>query len=131
MLTDQIADMLTRIRNACKEQKKTVTIPASKMKKEVTRILHECHFISKYAFVDDDRQGLIKVLLKYDAKMRCAIQGIRRISTPGRRVYRGSLEMPKVYGGMGIAIVSTPKGLMTNVDAKKANVGGEIVAHVW
>lgn len=131
MLTDQIADMLTRIRNACKEQKKTVTIPASKVKKEITRVLHEHHFISKYAFVADDRQGLIKVLLKYDPKMRSAIQGIRRISTPGRRVYRGALEMPKVYGGMGIAIVSTPKGLMTNMDARKANIGGEIMAYVW
>lgn len=131
MLTDPIADMLTRIRNACKEQKKTVSIPASKMKKEITRILHEHHFISKYAFVDDNRQGLIKVLLKYDQKMTSTVQGIRRISTPGRRVYRAASEMPKVYGGMGIAIVSTPKGLMTNLDCRKANVGGEIVAYVW
>jgi small subunit ribosomal protein S8 len=131
MLTDQIADMLTRIRNACKEQKKTVTIPSSGIKKEITRVLHEHHFISKYAFVDDDRQGLIKVLLKYDQKMRSAIQGIRRISTPGRRVHRGALEMPKVYGGMGIAIISTPKGIMTDQDCRKANVGGEVIAYVW
>jgi small subunit ribosomal protein S8 len=131
MLTDQIADMFNRIRNACKERKKTVTIPSSGIKKELTKLLHAHHFISKYAFVNDDRQGLIKILLKYDQKMEPAIQGLRRMSTPGRRMYRKSAEMPKVLGGMGFAIVTTPKGLMTDKECRTNNLGGEIIGFIW
>src|SRR5512136_2871756 len=117
MLTDQIADMFTRIRNAIKARKRTVNIPASNFKKEVTRILFENHFISKYAFVDDGRQGVIKILLKYDEQMQNAIQGIKKVSVPGRKQYKRSHAIPKVLGGMGLTIVSTSKGLMTDRDA--------------
>lgn len=131
MLTDQVADMFTRIRNAIKAKKKTVTIPASNLKKEIARILAENHFINKYAFVDDDKQGTIKILLKYDGSMNSVIQGIKRVSTPGRRQYGGSAALPKVISGMGISIVSTSKGVMTDRDCRKLNVGGEILGNVW
>ncbi len=130
-MTDQIADMFTRIRNAIQAKKRTVSIPSSGLKKEVTRLLFENHFVSKYAFVDDGRQGVIKILLKYDDKMRNAIQGISRISTPGLRKYRGAAAVPKVMSGMGIAIISTSKGLMTDLDCRKLNVGGEVIGKVW
>lgn len=131
MVTDQVADMFTRIRNAVQAKRRTVDIPASKLKKEVTRILFENHFISKYAYVDDSKQGVIKILLKYDDEMRNAIQGIQRVSTPGRRRYVGSNEIPKVLSGMGIAIVSTSKGVLTDRECRKMNVGGEVVGTVW
>lgn len=131
MLTDQIADMFTRIRNACKERKKTVTIPGSNLKREITKILHVNHFISKYAFVDDGQQGQIKILLKYDERLNSAIQGIQRISTPGRRVYRNVEEIPKVLSGMGIAIVSTSRGVLTDKNCRLNNIGGEVLGKVW
>ena len=131
MHTDQIADMLTRIRNAIQAKKKTVTIPASNMKKEIARILFENHFISKYAFVDGDIQGQIKILLKYSEQFESAIQGIDRVSTPGRRMYKGVAEIPKVLNGMGICIVSTSKGVMTDKDCRNLNVGGEVLGKVW
>ncbi len=131
MVTDQVADMFTRIRNAVQARRRTVDIPASKLKKEVTRILFENHFISKYAYVDDSRQGVIKILLKYDDEMRNAIQGIKRVSTPGRRRYVGSNDIPRVLSGMGIAIVSTSKGVLTDRECRKMNVGGEVVGTVW
>jgi small subunit ribosomal protein S8 len=131
MLTDQIADMFTRIRNAIAARKRTVDVPASKIKKEITRILFENHFISKYAYVDDGKQGVIKILLKYDDSQRNAIQGIKRVSVPGRKAYAGAEALPRVLGGMGIAIVSTSKGLMTNRDCKKQNIGGEVIGTVW
>jgi len=131
MLTDQIADMFNRIRNAVQARKRTVDIPANKLKKEITRILFENHFISKYAFVDDDKQGTIKILLKYDENMRNAIQGLKRVSTPGRKKYSGVTGVPKVLNGMGIAIVSTSKGVMTDGDCRKMNVGGEVIGLVW
>ncbi len=131
MVTDQVADMFTRIRNAVQAKRRTVDIPASKLKKELTRILFENHFISKYAYVDDSKQGIIKILLKYDDEMRNAIQGIQRVSTPGRRRYVGSNEIPKVLSGMGIAIVSTSKGVLTDRECRKMNVGGEVVGTVW
>ncbi len=131
MLTDQIADMFTRIRNAIKAKKRTVTIPGSNFKKEITRILFENHFISKYAFVDEGPQGEIKILLKYDEKMTSAIQGIQRVSTPGRKLYVSAEKLPKVLNGMGVAIISTPKGLMTDRDCRKAHVGGEYVGKIW
>jgi small subunit ribosomal protein S8 len=131
MLTDQIADMFTRIRNAIQAQRRTVSVPASRLKKEIARILHENHFISKYAFVDDGVQGEIKILLKYDDEMRNAIQGIRRISTPGRKHYAPASGIPKILNGMGIAIVSTSRGVMTDRQCRKNNVGGEVVGAVW
>ena len=131
MLTDQIADMFNRIRNAVQARKRTVDIPANKLKKEITRILFENHFISKYAFVDDEKQGTIKILLKYDDNMRNAIQGLKRVSTPGRKKYSGVSGVPKVLNGMGIAIVSTSKGVMTDGDCRKMNVGGEVIGLIW
>lgn len=131
MLTDQIADMFTRIRNAIKARKRTVDVPASKIKKEITRILFENHFITKYAFVNDDKQGVIKILLKYDDEQQSAIQGIKRVSVPGRKQYAGSEKLPRVLGGMGIAIVSTSKGLLTDRECRKLNIGGEVMGTVW
>ncbi len=131
MLTDQIADMFTRIRNAAHAKKKTVSIPASGMKKEITRILFENNFIGKYAFIDDAIQGEIKILLKYDEKLNSAIQGIERISTPGRRDYSSVGDLPKVLNGLGICIISTSKGLMTDSDCRRLNVGGEVLGKVW
>ncbi|MDR2578630.1 MAG: 30S ribosomal protein S8 [Chitinispirillales bacterium] len=131
MLTDQIADMFNRIRNAIMARKRTVDIPANKLKKEITKILFENHFISKYAFVEDEKQGTIKILLKYDDEMRNAVQGLKRVSTPGRKKYAGANALPKVLNGMGIAIVSTSKGVMTDRDCRKMNVGGEVIGLVW
>jgi small subunit ribosomal protein S8 len=131
MLTDQIADMFTRIRNAIRARKRTVDIPASKFKKEVTRILFENHFIAKYAFVDDGLQGVIKVLLKYDDQQRNAIQGLKKVSVPGRKKYSKADALPKVLNGMGIAIVSTSRGLITDREARKLKVGGEIIGMIW
>lgn len=131
MHTDQIADMLTRIRNAIHAKRKTVTIPASNIKKEITRILFENNFISKYAFVDDDKQGEIKILLKYNDKMQNAIQKIVSCSTPGRRHYVGVDEMPKVLNGMGISIISTSKGVVTDKECINMKVGGELIGKVW
>jgi small subunit ribosomal protein S8 len=131
MLTDQVADMLTRIRNAIHAKKRTVSIPSSNLKKEITRILFENHFIAKYAFVDEKPQGTIKVLLKYNEKMENAIQGIERVSKPGRRSYRGVDKIPKVLNGMGVVIVSTSKGVLTDRDCRKNNIGGELIGLVW
>jgi small subunit ribosomal protein S8 len=130
-MTDQIADMFTRIRNAIQAKKRTVSLPASKLKKEITRILFENYFIAKYAFVDDGGQGVIKILLKYDDKMQNAIQGLKRVSTPGLRKYSCAASVPKVLSGMGISIVSTSKGVMPDTDCRKMNVGGEVIGKVW
>ena len=131
MLTDQVADMFTRIRNSVQAGKKTVTVPASKLKKEITRILFENGFISKYAFVDDGVQGEIKILLRYDKNLNNAIQGISKISTPGRRKYSDVSTMPKILNGMGVCIVSTSKGVMTDKECRENNVGGELIGKVW
>jgi len=131
MLTDQIADMFTRIRNAIGAKKRTVTIPASRIKKDITKILFENHFVSKYAFVDDGKQGVIKILLKYDDKMQNAIQGIQRTSTPGLRRYAEVGKIPKVLSGMGIAIISTSKGVLSDKECRNLNVGGEVLGKVW
>ena len=131
MLTDQIADMFTRIRNAINAKKKTVSMPSSKMKKEITRILFENNFIKKYAFVDNGVQQEIKILLKYTDKLENAIQGIQKISTPGLRRYVGVADIPRVLNGMGICIVSTSKGVMTGHECHKVNAGGEIIGKVW
>jgi len=131
MLTDQIADMFNRIRNAIQAKKRTVDVPASGLKKEITRILFENHFISKYAFVNDDRCGVIKILLKYNDEQQNAIQGLKRVSTPGRKKYVGVDSVPKVLNGMGISIISTSKGVMTDKECRKVNVGGEVIGLIW
>lgn len=131
MLTDQIADMFNRIRNAIQAKKRTVDVPASGLKKEITRILFENNFISKYAFVTDQGRSVIKILLKYNEEQANAIQGIKRVSTPGRKQYVGMKHVPKVLSGMGIAVVSTSKGVMTDRDCRKMNVGGEVIGMIW
>jgi small subunit ribosomal protein S8 len=131
MLTDQIADMFTRIRNAIQAKKRTVTIPSSSLKKDITKILFENHFIAKYAFVDDGLQGQIKILLKYNEAMENAIQGIQRVSTPGLRRYTKADQIPKVLNGMGISIVSTSKGVLTDQACRSMNIGGELIGKVW
>ena len=131
MLTDQIADMFNRIRNAIQAKKRTVDIPASGLKKEITRILFENHFISKYAFVTDKGRTVIKILLKYNDDQHNAIQGIKRVSTPGRKKYVNVKNVPRVLNGLGVAIISTSKGVVTDRECRKLNVGGEVIGFVW
>jgi small subunit ribosomal protein S8 len=131
MLTDQVADMFNRIRNAIQAKKRTVDVPASGLKKEITRILFENHFISKYAFVSEKDRAVIKILLKYNDEQANAIQGIKRVSTPGKKQYANVQNIPKVLNGMGIAIISTSKGIMTDKDCRNVNVGGEVIGIVW
>jgi small subunit ribosomal protein S8 len=131
MLTDQIADMFNRIRNAIQAKKRTVDVPASGLKKEITRILFENHFISKYAFVSDQGRTVIKILLKYNDEQQNAIQGIKRVSTPGRKTYTDVQNVPKVLNGLGVAIISTSKGVMTGKECRRLNVGGEVIGLVW
>ncbi len=128
--TDQIADMLTRIRNAGKALKKSVDIPASGVKQEVARILQEHQYIKKYVVVGDGKQGIIKVLLNYN-NGEVVIRGIKRVSKPGCRIYRRSSELKPVLRGLGIAIVSTSKGVMIDDDCRKMNIGGEVLCNVW
>jgi len=130
-MTDIIADMLTRIRNANTAKHETVDIPASKVKKAITDILLEEGYIKSYQIIEDGRQGLIRVTLKYGPGKKQIIQGIRRVSKPGLRKYSNCEDMPQVLKGLGIAIVSTSKGIMTGKTARKENVGGEVLAFVW
>jgi len=130
-ITDPIADMLTRIRNAGSAKHDTVDIPASKMKKAIAEILLEEGYIRSFQIIDDGTQGVIRVTLKYLPSKEKAIQGLRRVSKPGLRVYAGADELPKVLRGLGIAIISTSKGVMTDKKARTANVGGEVLAFVW
>jgi len=129
-ISDVIADMLTRIRNANNAKHETVDIPASNMKKAIADILVNEGYISSYTVVEDGKQGIIKITLKYIGKQK-VLQGLRRVSKPGLRIYAGAEDMPKVMNGLGIAIVSTSKGIMTDKQARKENVGGEILAFVW
>lgn len=129
--TDPIADMLTRIRNANSAKHETVEIPASNMKKEIAQILVDEGYIKSYNIIDDGKQGVIKVILKYGPNKTKVIQGIKRVSKPGLRIYVGTDEIPKVMRGLGVAIVSTSKGIMTDRAARKANVGGEVLAFIW
>ena len=129
-ISDVIADMLTRIRNANNAKHETVDIPASNMKKAIADILLEEGYIKGYQVIEDGKQGIIKITLKYIGKQK-VIQGIRRVSKPGLRIYAGCEDMPKVMNGLGIAIVSTSKGVMTDKKAREAKVGGEILAFVW
>ena len=129
-MSDVIADMLTRIRNANDAKHESVEIPASNMKKAIADILANEGYIKGYQIIDDNKQGIIKVTLKYVGKQK-AITGIKRVSKPGLRVYANCEDMPRVMNGLGIAIVSTSKGVMTDKEARKNNVGGEILAFVW
>ena len=130
-ISDVIADMLTRIRNANDAKHESVDIPASNLKKSIAQILLEEGYIKNYQIVEDGKQGIIRVTLKYVAGKQKVIQGLRRVSKPGLRIYSNCEDMPKVMNGLGIAIVSTSKGVMTDKKARQANVGGEILAFVW
>ena len=130
MMTDPIADLLTRIRNAAGARQRRVDIPVSKLKVEVARILKENHFIQDYKVLDDGRHGVLRVYLRY-YEGRPVIRSIRRVSRPGLRVYRGARDLPRVRGGLGIAIVTTPQGVMSDKQARSRNVGGEVMALVW
>ncbi len=129
-MTDPIADFLTRIRNAAKAKHKRVDIPASSLKKAVAQILVNEKFISGFTVLEDGKQGVLRLQLKYSSG-RPVISGLRRASTPGLRLYRPADELPRVLGGMGIAIVSTSRGVMTDQQARKEHVGGEILAYIW
>ena len=130
-ITDPIADMLTRIRNANSAKHKTVDIPASKMKTAIAEILFKEGYIKSFEIINNETQGIIRVTLKYDEKGNRVIDGIKRISKPGLRVYAGKEELPKVLNGLGIAIVSTSKGLKTDKEAREARIGGEVLAYIW
>ena len=130
-ITDPVADMLTRIRNANNAKHETVDIPASNMKKSIAQILLDEGYIKSYQVVDDGLQGMIHVTLKYNGGKEKVISGLRRVSKPGLRVYVGADELPHVLRGLGIAIISTSKGVMTDKKAREAHVGGEVLAFVW
>jgi len=131
LLTDPVADMLTRIRNALKNKNESVEIPLSNMKKEIARIMLEEGFINGYEVSSSGVAGTIKITLKYGAKYERIINGLRRISRPGLRVYASQEDLPKVLDGMGMALISTSKGIMTDKQARAAGVGGEVLAYVW
>ena len=131
MMTDPIADMLTRIRNAAQNRHPALRVPASKVKLRILDILKNEGFIEHYEFVEEGPQGRLDVVLRYMPDRRCVIHGLRRLSKPGCRQYVKSKEIPKVLGGLGIAIVSTSKGMMTDREARKQHVGGELVCEVW
>lgn len=130
-ITDAIADMLTRIRNASVSKHQTVDIPASNMKKSIAQLLLEEGYIKGVKTIEDSKQGVIRVTLKYGADKKNAIRGIKRISKPGLRVYAGKHDLPRVLGGLGVALVSTPNGVMTDKKARTQGVGGEVLAFVW
>ena len=130
-ITDPIADMLTRIRNANNAKHDSVDVPASNMKKSIAQILLDEGYIKSYQIVDDGTQGIIRITLKYNAGKEKVLSGLRRVSKPGLRVYVGADELPRVLRGLGIAIVSTSKGVMTDKKAREAHVGGEVLAFVW
>ncbi len=129
--TDPIADMLTRIRNANSAKHESVEIPASNMKKQIAQILVDEGYIKSFSVADDGKQGILKIVLKYGPNKSKVLQGVKRISKPGLRMYVGCDELPNVMRGLGVAIVSTSKGIMTDRQARKSNVGGEVLAFVW
>ena len=130
-MSDVIADMLTRIRNANSAKHATVDIPASNMKKAIAEILVEEGYVKSYEVIEDGKQGIIRVTLKYQANKQKVIRGLKRVSKPGLRIYAGCEDMPKVMNGLGIAIVSTSKGIMTDKKARALKVGGEVLCFVW
>lgn len=130
-MTDPIADMITRIRNANMVSHERVEIPASKLKEQIARILYEEGYIRNYRFIEDSKQGILRVYLKYGENKEKVITQLKRISKPGRRIYVGKNKVPRVLGGLGIAILSTPQGIMTASQCRKAGVGGEVLCYVW
>lgn len=130
-ITDVIADMLTRIRNANNAKHETVDVPASNLKKSIAEILLEEGYIKNFQIVEDGKQGIIRITLKYTANKQKVIRGLRRVSKPGLRIYSNCEDMPRVMNGLGIVIVSTSKGVMTDKKARQLNVGGEVLAFVW
>jgi small subunit ribosomal protein S8 len=128
--TDPIADYLTRIRNAIKARQRRVDIPSSGLKKAMTQILLEQKFIANYTVLEDGKQNVLRILLKYQ-EGKPVIEGLRRVSRPGIRYYRSADKLPRVRNGLGIAIVSTSKGVMTDAQARKQNIGGEVIAYIW
>ena len=129
-MTDPVADMLTRIRNACAARHRRVDMPVSKLKLEIARLLKDNHYIQEFQTLDDGRHGLLRLYLRFNGDQP-VIRELQRVSTPGLRRYVGAREIPRVKNGLGMAIVSTPKGLMTDRDARTARIGGELVALVW
>ncbi len=130
-ITDKIADMLTRIRNASAAKHDTVDVPASNMKKAIAQILLDEGYIKGFQVIDDGKQGIIRITLKYGVGKQAVITGLKRVSKPGLRIYSSCKDMPAVMNGLGIAIMSTPKGIMTDRQARKENVGGEVLAFIW
>ena len=130
-MTDPIADYLTRLRNAIHANHRIVTIPASNLKKDITKILFEKGYILNYKFIEDERQGQIKIALKYTADQKSALQCLKRVSTPGLRCYTGYKDMPRVINGLGIAIISTSKGVMTDKEAVIEKIGGEVLCYIY
>ena len=130
-ITDTIADLLTRIRNASAAKHESVKIPASNMKKAICQILMDEGYIRSFTVTEDGKQGIIKVVLKYGEGKTPVIQGLRKVSKPGLRIYSGAAELPKVMKGLGIAIISTSRGVMTDREARKQNLGGEVLAFIW
>ena len=130
-ITDPIADMLTRIRNANSAKHKTVDVPASKMKTAIAEILFKEGYIKSFELISNENQGIIRITLKYDEKGTRVIDGIKRISKPGLRVYANKEELPKVLNGLGTAIISTSQGLKTDKEAREAGIGGEVLAYIW
>lgn len=131
MMTDPIADLLTRVRNASQAGHRKVDIPSSRMKREIARILKEHGFIHNYAYVDDNRQGYLRLYLKYNENEESAIQGLQRQSRPGLRRYVGKGDIPRVLNGLGVAILSTSKGILTDREARTQGVGGEVICSIW
>ena len=130
-MTDPVADMLTRIRNACTSRHRRVDMPVSKLKLEIARLLRDNHYIQEFQVLDDGRHGLLRLYLRYHNGDQPVIRELQRVSSPGLRRYVGAREIPRVKNGLGMAIVSTPKGLMTDRDARSAHMGGELLALVW
>ncbi|MEQ8238263.1 MAG: 30S ribosomal protein S8 [Cyclobacteriaceae bacterium] len=132
MVTDPIADFLTRIRNGIKANHRIVEMPGSNLKKEITKVLHNKGYIQNYKFVDDEKQGVIKIALKYNPQTKqSAITSLERVSKPGLRKYTGSENLPRVLNGLGIAILSTSRGVITDKEAKREKVGGEVLCYVY
>jgi small subunit ribosomal protein S8 len=130
-VSDPIADMLTSIRNACKAKHKKVDVPSSSLKIEMAKVLLREKYVNNFKTIDDRKQGVLRIYLKYDPQNKSVISGIRRVSTSGRRIYVDKNHVPRVLGGMGTAVLSTPKGVLTDKEAHAEGVGGEVLCHIW
>lgn len=130
-ITDSVSDMLTRIRNASRTKKEKVDVPASKMKSEIAKILKAEGYISNFKLIEDRKQGILRVYLRYTPDKKTVITGIKRVSRPSRRIYKSAQELPRILGGLGTAIVSTSHGMMTDKNARKTRIGGEIICYIW